>query len=47
MSRYMCLDWLAKNKYREGKAKRTPVRGVKQNLKPGAYKQWELFRKEG
>ena len=22
------------NKYREGKAKRTPVRGVKENLKP-------------
>ena len=29
------------NQYREGKAKRTPVRGVKQFLKPGAYKQWE------
>ncbi len=30
------------NKYREGKVKRTPVRGVKQNLKPYAYKQLEL-----
>ena len=29
--------------YREGKAKRTPVRGVKQNLKPCTYKQWEPF----
>ena len=29
------------NKYREGKAKRTPVRGVKENLKPDAYKQSE------
>ena len=29
------------NQYREGKAKRTPVRGVKYNLKPCAYKQWE------
>ena len=26
------------NKYREGKAKRTPVRGVKENLKSCAYK---------
>ena len=24
--------------------KRTPERGVKQNLKPFAYKQWELLR---
>ena len=31
------------NQYREGKAKRTPVRGVKQNLKPYAYKQSELW----
>jgi hypothetical protein len=31
------------NKYREGKVKRTPVRGVKQNLKPYAYKQLEHF----
>jgi len=29
------------NKYREGKVKSTPVRGVKQNLKPCVYKQWE------
>ena len=29
------------NQYREGKVKRTPVRGVKQYLKPYAYKQWE------
>ena len=28
-------------KYREGKVKRTPVRGVKENLKPCAYKQPE------
>ena len=27
------------NKYREGKVKSTPTRGVKQFLKPGAYKQ--------
>ena len=27
--------------YREGKAKRTPARGVKKNLKPCTYKQWE------
>jgi hypothetical protein len=27
------------HKYREGKVKRTPVRGVKQNLKPYAYKR--------
>jgi hypothetical protein len=30
------------NKYREGKVKRTPVRGVKQDLKPYAYKHSEL-----
>jgi hypothetical protein len=29
------------NQYREGKVKSTPVRGVKQYLKPYAYKQWE------
>jgi hypothetical protein len=29
------------NKYREGKVKRTPVRGVKEYLKPCAYKQWK------
>ena len=29
------------NQYREGKVKRTPVRGVKENLKPAAYKLWE------
>jgi hypothetical protein len=29
------------NQYREGKVKRTPARGVKQDLKPYAYKQWE------
>ena len=32
------------NKYREGKVKRTPTRGVKQNLKSNAYKQWEPSR---
>ena len=29
------------NKYREGKVKSTPVRGVKEDLKPSAYKQWK------
>ena len=29
------------NKYREGKMKSTPTRGVKQSLKPDAYKQGE------
>ena len=29
------------NKYREGKGKSTPTRGVKENLKPVAYKQLE------
>ena len=29
------------NQYREGKVKRTPVRRVKLNLKPYAYKRWE------
>jgi len=28
--------------YREGKVKRTPARGVKENLKPDAYQQLEL-----
>jgi hypothetical protein len=31
------------NEYREGKVKSTPVRGVKEYLKPYAYKQWELY----
>jgi hypothetical protein len=31
------------NQYREGKAKRTPARGVKENLKPSAYKRWEGY----
>jgi hypothetical protein len=31
------------NEYREGKVKRTPVRGVKEILKPFAYKQSEHF----
>jgi hypothetical protein len=30
------------NEYREGKVKSTPMRGVKEHLKPDAYKQWEL-----
>ena len=29
------------NKYREGKVKSTPARGVKENLKPCAYKPLE------
>ena len=29
------------NEYREGKVKSTPMRGVKQYLKPNAYKQLE------
>ena len=29
------------DKYREGTVKRTPVRGVKENLKPIAYNVWE------
>jgi hypothetical protein len=32
------------NKYREGKVKSTPVRGVKEYLKPYAYKQSEGYR---
>ena len=31
------------NQYREGKVKSTPVRGVKEFLKPYAYKQWEGY----
>ena len=31
------------NQYREGKVKSTPVRGVKEYLKPFAYKQWEGY----
>lgn len=31
------------NQYREGKVKSTPVRGVKEYLKPYAYKQWEPY----
>ena len=31
------------DQYREGKVKRTPVRGVKENLKPCAYKLWEGY----
>ncbi len=46
----ICQDHLARlntrwrpivNQYREGKVKSTPVRGVKEYLKPYAYKQWE------
>lgn len=29
------------DEYREGKVKSTPIRGVKENLKPDAYKQSE------
>jgi hypothetical protein len=47
-----CEDHLARlntlwrpivNQYREGKVKSTPVRGVKEYLKPYAYKQWEGY----
>ena len=31
------------NQHREGKVKRTPARGVKEHLKPYAYKQWEGY----
>ena len=31
------------NQYREGKVKSTPVRGVKEFLKPYTYKQWEGY----
>ena len=48
----ICEDHLARlntnqrpivNQYREGKVKSTPVRGVKESLKPYAYKQWEGY----
>ncbi len=29
------------HQYREGKVKSTPVRGVKENLKPYVYKRWK------
>jgi hypothetical protein len=32
------------HQYREGKVKSTPMRGVKQFLKPDAYKQSEVGR---
>ena len=35
------------NKYREGKVKRTPVRGVKENLKPCVYKHWKSYARKG
>jgi hypothetical protein len=35
------------NQYREGKVKRTPARGVKEYLKPCAYKQWERYARKG
>ena len=47
----ICEDHLARlntpqrpivNKYREGKVKSTPARGVKENLKPSAYKPLQL-----
>jgi len=31
------------NQYREGKVKRTLVKGVKKNLKPAAYKRSEAY----
>jgi hypothetical protein len=31
------------NQYREGKVKSTPVRGVKENLKPYVYKQSKIY----
>jgi heterodisulfide reductase subunit C len=31
------------NQYREGKVKSTPVRGVKEYLKPFTYKQWKGY----
>jgi hypothetical protein len=34
------------NQYREGKVKSTPARGVKEYLKPYAYKQWEGYAKD-
>ena len=35
------------DKYREGKVKSTPVRGVKETLKPPAYKPWEPGSRKG
>ena len=32
-----------REEYREGKVKRTPDRGVKENLKPAAYKRSEAY----
>ena len=31
------------DQYREGTVKRTPVRGVKESLKPHAYNRWEGY----
>ena len=36
-----------REEYREGKAKSTPMRGVKEFLKPYAYKQWESYFRVG
>ncbi len=33
------------NQYREGKVKSTPVRGVKENLKPYVYKQSKIYER--
>ena len=35
------------HKYREGKVKSTPVRGVKENLKPCVYKRWKHGDRRG
>ncbi len=35
------------NKYREGKVKSTPVRGVKEYLKPRVYKQSKHYARKG
>ena len=35
------------HQYREGTVKRTPVRGVKQNLKPLTYKQRQGYGPQG
>ena len=35
------------NQYREGKVKSTPVRGVKEYLKPFTYKLWEGYAPQG
>ena len=52
----ICEDHLARlnttqrpivDKYREGKVKSTPVRGVKETLKPPAYKPWEPGSRKG